>query len=96
MDHCTSEFHLFQYAVRGSRDRPPRSGIQRDAFAAMQLAFILMEEGYVPGNAFLNFPSYPYYDGTRPESEYDDLDASFGKAGHLWIDTTRPPIDDTV
>jgi hypothetical protein len=96
MDHRTNEFHLFQYAVVGSRDRPPRSGIQRDASAAMQLAFLLIDEGYKPGNAFLNFPPYPYFAGTRPESDYDDLDASFAKPGDLWVNATRPPVHDTV
>jgi hypothetical protein len=96
MHRTRNQFHLFQYAVVGSRDRSPRAGVSRDAFAAMQLGFLLMEEGYAPGDTFLNFPEFPYYEGTRPESEYHELDASFAKPGDYWVPAIRPPVHDNV
>jgi hypothetical protein len=88
--------HLLCFAVIMDRSRPLRASVVRDAFAARPLEWLLWEEGYGHGDAFLDYPPQPIPKKPLPLYEYADFDLSRLAPGDLLLEPTRFPLHDVV
>ena len=88
--------HPFEFSVIQDKTRKLRFSIARDAFASMDLLFLLWEEGYGKGDPFLNAPPEPVPEQPLASYEYTDFDLSPLQPGDLILQTTRFPLHDPV